>query len=80
MIFHLEKNTKNLDAQCVFFHLNSLSVQGVLGARCAQAIFCQFSNPKNGGQSQQPSALCQLVTDESHHTRISCPKETNLIF
>ena len=41
----------------------------------AQAIFCQFFNVINKRQSQQPSTLCQLVTGESQHTGISCPKE-----
>ena len=31
---------------------------------------------KNGGQYQQPSILCQLVTGESPHTGISCLKES----
>ena len=42
----------------------------------AHAIFRQFSDVINGGQSQQPSALCELITDESQHTGISCPKES----
>ena len=50
-----------------FFHLNFLN---------AQTIFRQFSDVKNGGQSQQPKVLCQLVNDESQRTGISCPKES----
>ena len=35
-----------------------------------------FLTLKMGGQSQKLSALCQLVTGESHQTGISCPKES----
>ena len=60
-----------------FFHLNFPNAQGILAQRIYNVctIFHQFSDVKNGGRSQQPSALDQLVTDESHRTRISCPKE-----
>ena len=61
-----------------FYHLNFLNVQGILAQKIynVHAIFCQFSDVKNGGWSQQPHALCQLVTSESQHTGISCPKES----
>ena len=40
------------------------------------AIFHQFSDVKNAGQSQKPSILSQLVASEPQHTGISCPKES----
>ena len=40
------------------------------------AISRQFSDIINGGQSQQPSVLCQLVTGESQRTGICSPKES----
>ena len=70
---------KSLDAQPVFFfHLNFLNVRGILAQKIydAHAIFHHFSDVKNGGQSQQPRVLCQLVNDESQRTGISCPKES----
>ena len=53
-------------------------MQGILTQKIynAPAIFRQFSDVKNGGRSQQPSILCQLVTGEFQRTRISCPKES----
>ena len=42
----------------------------------ANPIFRQFSEVKNGGRSQQPRILCQLVTSESQRTGISCPKKS----
>ena len=61
-----------------FFYLNFLNAGGVLAQNIynGQTIFYQFSDIKNGGQSQKPSALCHLVTGESHSTGISCPKES----
>ena len=56
-----------------FFHLNFLIAQKIYNAH---AIFRQFSDVKNGGRSQQPSVLCQLVTGESQRTGISCLKES----
>ena len=49
-----------------FFDLNFLYAQGILAQKIynAHTIFRQFSNFKNEGPSQQPSALGQLVTDE----------------
>ena len=40
----------------------------------AHAIFCQFSDVKDGGRSEELSVLCQLVTRESQRTEITCPK------
>ena len=61
-----------------FFQLNFLNVQGILAQKVynVHAILCQFSDVINGKRSQQPSVLCQLVTLESQHTGISCPKES----
>ena len=61
-----------------FFHLNFLVVRGILAQKTynARTIFCQFSDVKNGGRSQQPSTLDQLVTSEPQRTGISCPKES----
>ena len=44
-----------------------LNVRGVLAQKIynMHAIFRQFSDVINRGQSQQPSVLCQLVTCES---------------
>ena len=58
-----------------FFYLN-FNARGILAQKIynAHTIFCQFCNIKNEGQSQQPSALGHLVTDQT--TRISCPKES----
>ena len=62
---------------CVF-HLNFLNVQGILAQKLydANTIFRQFSDIKNGGWSQQPSVLGQIVTGEPQHTGISWPKES----
>ena len=45
---------KNLDVRCLFFHLNFLNVPGILAPKIydAGAIFCQFFDIENGGQSQ----------------------------
>ena len=61
-----------------FFRRNFLNVRGILAQKIynAHAIFRQFSDVINGGQCQHPSALCELITDESQHTGISCPKES----
>ena len=61
-----------------FFDLNFLNVQGILAQKIynAHAIFREFSSIKNGGRSQQLSALDQLVTGEPQPTRISCLKES----
>ena len=61
-----------------FFHLNFLIARGIFAQKIynAHAIFRQFSDVKNGGRSQQPSVLCQLVTGESQRTGISCLKES----
>ena len=63
---------------CFFFHLNFLNVQGILAQKIydAHAIFHHFSDVKNGGQSQQPSILCQLISGEPQHTKICRPKES----
>ena len=60
-----------------FFHLNFLNVQGTSAQKLNNvlAISHQFSEDINGEWSQQPSILYQLVTGESQHTGISCPKE-----
>ena len=49
-----------------FLDLNFLYAQGILVQKIynVHTIFRQFSNFKNEGRSQQPSALGQLVTDE----------------
>ena len=61
-----------------FFQLNFLNVQDILVQKIhnVHAIFCQFSNIKNGGQSKQPSVLGQLVTGELQRTRISHSNES----
>ena len=61
-----------------FFHQNFLNARGILAQKTynAHAIFCQFSDVKNGGRSQQPSVLGQLVTGEPQRTRIRHPKES----
>ena len=61
-----------------FFDLNFLNAQGILAQKIynAHTIFREFSSIKNEGQSQQPSALDQLVTGEPQPNRISCPKES----
>ena len=61
-----------------FFNLNFLNARGILAQKIysAHAIFCQISDAKNGGRSQQLSILCQLVTNESQCTGISCTKES----
>ena len=49
-----------------FFHLIFLNARGILVESIynVHAIFCQFSDVKNRGQSQQPSVFSQLVTSE----------------
>ena len=61
-----------------FFHQNFLNAQVILAQKLyyAHTTFCQFSEVKNGGRSQQPSVFSQLVTSEPQHTGISCPKES----
>ena len=53
-------------------------MQGILAQTIynTQAIFCQFSDVKNGGQSQKPSALSKLDICEPKRTGISYPKES----
>ena len=53
-------------------------MRGILAQKIynVRAIFRHFSDIKNGGQSQQTSVLCQLVTGEPQRTGISCPKES----
>ena len=50
-----------------FFTKFILNVRGILAQKIynIHAIFRQFSDVINRGQSQQPSVLCQLVTGES---------------
>ena len=43
-------------------------------------IFCQFSDVKNGRQSQQPSVLCQLVSSEPSALELLFLRKANLIF
>ena len=59
-------------------HLNFVNVQGILaqGIYDVHAIFPQFSDVKNGVQSQQPSILRQLVFGEPQCTEISHPEES----
>ena len=59
-------------------HLNFVNVQGILaqGIYDVHAIFHQFSDVKNGVQSQQPSILRQLVFGEPQCTEISHPEES----
>ena len=61
-----------------FFHLNFLNASGILAHKTCNActIFPEFSNFKNGGQSQQSSVLDQLVTSEPQRTGISRSKES----
>ena len=62
-----------------FFHLNFLRARGILAQKLynAHTIFRQFSDIKIGGRTKrQPSVLGQLVTGESQHTGVSCPKES----
>ena len=61
-----------------FFQLKYLNVRGILAQKFynSHTIFLQFSDVKNGGRSQQPSILCQLVTDKSQGIGISCSKES----
>ena len=53
-----------------FFDLNLPNVQGILAEKICNVhtIFRQFSNIKNEGRSQQPSALGQLVTGDPQTT------------
>ena len=61
-----------------FFHLHFLNTGDILARNIynGHTIFRQFSDVKNGGLYQKPSVLCQLVTGESYHTGVSCPKES----
>ena len=61
-----------------FFHLNFLNARGILAQKIynAHAIFCQFSDVKNGVRSQQPSVFGRLATSEPQSTGINCPKES----
>ena len=68
---------KNLDALCVFFHLNFLNVRGILAQKSIMRVhFRRFSDVKSVGRYQRPSVLGQLVTSEPQHTRISHPQES----
>ena len=48
---------KNLDASCVFFHLNFLNPQVILVQKIynVHVLFCRFYDVKNEGQFQQPT-------------------------
>ena len=61
-----------------FFSPKFSNARGILAQKIYNvcAIFCQFSNVKNGGRSQQPSILGQMVTGEPYCTGISFPKES----
>lgn len=61
-----------------FFQQNFLIARGILVQKIynARAIFCQSYDVKNGGRSQQPSVLGQLVTAEPQRTGISRPRES----
>ena len=61
-----------------FFHSNFLNTRDILAQKIynTHAIFCHFSDFINGERPQQPSVLCQLVTDEFQRTGISSPKES----
>ena len=63
----------------MFFHLNFLNAWGILAKKIynVHTIFCQFSDAKNRGRSQQPRVLGQLVTGEPQCTRTNHPKESN---
>ena len=49
-----------------FFQLSLLNARGIIAQKIynPRAIFRQFFDAKNGGPSQQPSVLDQLVTGE----------------
>ena len=51
-----------------FFDIKFLNARGILAQKVSDAI--------NGGRSQKPSILCQLITGESQRTGISCCKES----
>ena len=61
-----------------FFRQNFLIARGILVQKIITrgAIFCQSYDVKNGGRSQQPSVLGQLVTAEPQRSGISRPKES----
>ena len=64
-----------------FFHLNFLSAWGVLALKIynVHAIFCQFSDVKNGGWSQQLSILCRLPVNPNT-LELAVLRKANLIF
>ena len=61
-----------------FSHLNFLNARSILAKKIynAHSIFCQFSDIKNVGRSQQPRVLGQLVTSEPQRNGIGCPKDS----
>ena len=68
---------KNLVVQC-FFSPKSSIYGGILAQKIYRAgtIFCQSSDVKNKGQSQQPSVISQLATGEPQRIGIKYPKES----
>ena len=72
---------KNLVVQCFFSPKFSI-YGGILAQKIYRAgtIFCQSSDVKNKGQSQQPSIISQLATGEPQHIELSIRKRANLIF
>ena len=50
-----------------FFHLNLLNAQAILASKIYDvgAIFCQFSDIKNMGWSQQPKSTASLPVSPS---------------
>ena len=68
LIFCLAKNTKNLDAWCVFLPTFSKCARYFSPKNYnARTILRQFSDVNNEGRSQQASVLGQLVSGEPQH-------------
>ena len=72
---------KNLDAQYVFFHLNFLNVKGFLAQKFFNvlAIFHQFSDFKNGGQSHQTSISISWLPVSPNALELAVLRKANLI-
>ena len=66
-----------------FFYIKFLNARGILAQKIynAYAIFCHFSDAINGGRSQKPSILCQLILLVNPNAlELAVVRKANLIF
>ena len=63
-----------------FFHLNLLNAQAILASKIYDvgAIFCQFSDIKNMGWSQQPKSTDSLLLVSPSALELAILRKANL--